>query len=69
MARRDRRFGREVFNKFFLRENYLTNEAFEGAIQECLKNPYYNYGRHKTEAQVKITRNKHGARLVVYRKE
>ena len=68
MARVDRRFGYEVFNQFFLRENYPTNEAFENAIEKRLKNSFWNYGC-KQKATVKIRRNKHGARVIAYRKD
>lgn len=68
MSRRDRRYGRQVFNQFFLREKYPSNEEFEEAIEERLKNPYWDIGNVK-KARVKITRNRYGARIVVYRSE
>ena len=68
MSRRERRYGRQVFNQFFLRENYLNNDAFEEAIDERLKNPYWDYGNYK-KARIEIIRNKHGARVIAYRAE
>ena len=68
MSRRDRRFGKQVFNKFFLREKYPNNEEFEKAIQERLKNAYWNLG-HSNKARLKIVRNKHGARVIAYMSE
>jgi len=68
MSRRERRYGRQVFNRFFLRENYLNDEAFNEAIAESLKNPYWDLGNSE-KARIKITRNNHGARVVAYRLE
>lgn len=68
MAKRNKNGGREVFNQFFLRENYPNNEAFEAAIKKRLENPYWDYGNCK-KAQIKIIRNKHGARVVASRVE
>ena len=41
--------GKEVFNKFFLREKYPSDEAFEAAIKERLRNPYWDYGKRDTD--------------------
>ncbi len=68
MFSRDKRYGREVFNQFFLRENYLDDVAFEKAIKERLKNPYWDYGSDK-KARIRIIRNKHGARVIANRAE
>lgn len=67
MARKDRRYGREVFNQFFLRENYTSNEFFEEAIKKRLGNSYWDIGQ-KEKANIKVIRNKHGARVVAYKK-
>lgn len=68
MSNRKKTRGKEVFNKFFLRKNYPSDEAFEAAIEERLRNPYWDYGNRK-KAQIKIVRNKHGARVLAYRVE
>ena len=43
----------------------MSSEAFENAIKERLKNPYWSYGKRKNNT-VRIIRNKHGARVVAY---
>lgn len=65
MARRERRRGREVFNQFFLRQNYINDTEFEEAIKDRLKNPYWMIGR-KGKILMKQIRNQHGARIIVY---
>lgn len=70
MARRDRRYGREIFNKFFLRDNYMSREAFEAAVQDQLeylgKNWCWCWINKTRKGLVKVFRNKHGARVVAY---
>lgn len=68
MSSREKTRGKEVFNKFFLRENYPSNEAFEAAIKERLRNSYWDYGERK-KATIRIIRNKRGARVLAYRVE
>lgn len=68
MFNRKKTRGKEVFNKFFLREKYPSDEAFEAAIKERLRNPYWDYGKRK-KATIRIIRNKRGARVLAYRVE
>jgi len=56
--------GKEIANKFILRENYLKDEYFEDAIVKK-KNAFKQCF---PKCDIIVRRNKHGARVIVYEK-
>ena len=68
MSNRKKHAEKKYLINFFLREKYPSDEAFEAAIKERLRNPYWDYGKRK-KATIRIIRNKRGARVLAYRVE
>ena len=66
--RRKPQYGKQVYNKFFLREHYSTREYFEQQInttvQYIQKSP--SLFRNQKIGIIKVFRNKRGARIIAY---
>ena len=65
--------GRQIFNKFFLRDSFITSNSFETAINEIisyLEKAWWLCKNPKTgqcgNPIIQVHRNKHGARIIAY---
>lgn len=62
------KYGKQVYNKFFLKEHYSTKTYFEEEINVMVK--YLQRAtwlfRDKKIGIIKVIRNKRGARIIAY---
>ena len=61
---------KQVFNKFILRDSFISPEDFESKIKEqvsIIEKSWWLYKNSNTgKGIVKVHRNKHGARIIAY---
>ena len=62
------KYGKQVYNNFFLKEHYSTREYFEEEIKSTVNylQKSVNLYRDKKIGIIKVIRNKRGARIIAY---